>query len=121
MGIHFIGKAHSQVIVFYLVSVPPQQFITVDGGIVEVGAEVQFGIVDIVTMVKEVADHQDILRYLRGICAFSLSPQIRGIRAFPLLLDTGIRAFALFFQVRGIRAFGLSFQVRGIRALRSFS
>jgi regulator of protease activity HflC (stomatin/prohibitin superfamily) len=45
-----------------LFSVPPQQFITCDGGIVEIGAEVQFGIVDIVTMVKEVADHQDILR-----------------------------------------------------------
>jgi hypothetical protein len=52
--------------------VPPQQFITVDGGIVEVGAEVQFGIVDIVTMVKEVADHQDILRY--GAFAHLFSP-----------------------------------------------
>jgi regulator of protease activity HflC (stomatin/prohibitin superfamily) len=45
-------------------SVPPQQFITVDGGIVEMGAEVQFGIVDLVTMVREVADHMDILRSL---------------------------------------------------------
>ncbi len=45
-------------------SVPPQQFITVDGGIVEMGAEIQYGIVDVVTMVREVADHQDILRSL---------------------------------------------------------
>ena len=45
-------------------AVPPQQFITVDGGIVEMGAEIQYGIVDVVTMVTEVADHQDILRSL---------------------------------------------------------
>eukprot|EP00090_Calanus_glacialis_P004255 TRINITY_DN13146_c0_g1_i1.p1 TRINITY_DN13146_c0_g1~~TRINITY_DN13146_c0_g1_i1.p1 ORF type:complete len:486 (-),score=92.30 TRINITY_DN13146_c0_g1_i1:1119-2576(-) len=45
-------------------SVPPQQFITQDGGIVEMGAEVQYAIVDVATMVKEVADHQDILRSL---------------------------------------------------------
>ena len=45
-------------------SVPPQQFITNDGGIVEMGAEVQYAIVDVATMVKEVADHQDILRSL---------------------------------------------------------
>lgn len=45
-------------------SVPPQQFITVDGGIVEMGAEIQYGIVDVVTMISEVADHQDILRSL---------------------------------------------------------
>ena len=45
-------------------SVPPQQFITSDGGIVEVGGEIQYGIVDVVTMVSEVADHQDILRSL---------------------------------------------------------
>ena len=38
------------------------QFITCDGGIVELGAEIQYGIVDVVTMVSEVADHQDILR-----------------------------------------------------------
>ncbi len=82
---------------FYLVSVPPQQFITVDGGIVEVGAEVQFGIVDIVTMVKEVADHQDILRY-GAFAPFSPSPEIRGIRAF-----------------------ALSSQIWGVCALQSFS
>ena len=35
-------------------SVPPQQFITCDGGIVEMGAEIQFGIVDVVTMISEV-------------------------------------------------------------------
>ena len=45
-------------------AVPPQQFITCDGGIVEMGAEIQYGIVDVVTMVSEVADHQDILRSL---------------------------------------------------------
>ena len=45
-------------------AVPPQQFITADGGIVEMGAEIQYGIVDVVTMVSEVADHQDILRSL---------------------------------------------------------
>jgi hypothetical protein len=45
-------------------AVPPQQFITCDGGIVEMGAEIQFGIVDVVTMISEVADHQDILRSL---------------------------------------------------------
>lgn len=45
-------------------SVPPQQFITFDGGIVEMGAEVQFGITDPVAMIKEVADHQDIIRSL---------------------------------------------------------
>ena len=43
-------------------SVPPQQFITYDGGIVELGVEIQFGITDPIAMVKEVADHQDILR-----------------------------------------------------------
>merc|ERR1711953_1322842 len=45
-------------------SVPPQQFITCDGGIIEMGADIQYGIVDVVTMVSEVADHQDILRSL---------------------------------------------------------
>lgn len=45
-------------------NVSPQQFITCDGGIVELGAEIQYGIVDVVTMVSEVADHQDILRSL---------------------------------------------------------
>lgn len=45
-------------------SVPPQQFITGDGGIVEMGADVQYGIVDVVTMIREVADHQEILRSL---------------------------------------------------------
>ena len=45
-------------------SVPPQQFISADGGIVEMGAEIQYGIVDVVTMVREVADHQEILRSL---------------------------------------------------------
>ncbi len=45
-------------------AVPPQQFITCDGGIVEMGAEIQFGIVDVVTMISEVADHQEILRSL---------------------------------------------------------
>lgn len=45
-------------------AVPPQQFITCDGGIVEMGAEIQYGIVDVVTMISEVADHQDILRSL---------------------------------------------------------
>ena len=35
-------------------AVPPQQFITCDGGIVEMGAEIQFGIVDVVTMISEV-------------------------------------------------------------------
>jgi len=45
-------------------SVPPQQFISRDGGIAEMGAEIQYGIVDVETMVREVADHQDILRSL---------------------------------------------------------
>ena len=45
-------------------SVPPQQFISCDGGIVEIGAEIQYGIVDVVTMVSEIVDHQDILRSL---------------------------------------------------------
>lgn len=45
-------------------SVPPQQFISQDGGIVEMGAEVQYAITDVATMVREVADHQDILRSL---------------------------------------------------------
>jgi hypothetical protein len=44
--------------------VPPQQFITCDGGIIEMGAEIQYGIVDVITMVSEVVDHQDILRSL---------------------------------------------------------
>ena len=39
-------------------SVPPQQLITNDGGIIEIGAEVQYGITDVVVMVREVADHQ---------------------------------------------------------------
>jgi len=45
-------------------SVPPQQFITQDGGIMEMGAEIQFEITDVETMVREVVDHQDILRSL---------------------------------------------------------
>jgi len=45
-------------------SVPPQQFITNDGGIAEMGAEVQYAITDVTTMVRELADHQDILRSL---------------------------------------------------------
>ncbi|CAB4070240.1 unnamed protein product [Lepeophtheirus salmonis] len=45
-------------------AVPPQQFITADGGIVEMGAEIQYTIVDVVTMISEVADHQEILRSL---------------------------------------------------------
>merc|ERR1712038_1028810 len=45
-------------------SVPPQQLITHDGGIIEIGAEVQYAITDVVVMVREVADHQDILRSL---------------------------------------------------------
>lgn len=45
-------------------SVPPLQFITADGGIMEMGAEVQFEITDVETMVREVKDHQDILRSL---------------------------------------------------------
>jgi len=45
-------------------SVPPQQFITQDGGIMEMGAEVQFEFTDVETMVREVRDHQDILRSL---------------------------------------------------------
>ena len=39
-------------------SVPPQQLITNDGGIIEIGAEVQYGITDVVVMGREVADHQ---------------------------------------------------------------
>jgi len=45
-------------------SVPPLQFITADGGIMEMGAEVQFEITDVETMVREVKDHQDTLRSL---------------------------------------------------------
>jgi len=45
-------------------SVPPQQFISSDGGIVEMGAEVYYVITDVETMVREVADHQDMLRSL---------------------------------------------------------
>jgi len=45
-------------------SVPPQQFISQDGGIIEMGADIQYLIVDVETMVKEVADYQDILRSL---------------------------------------------------------
>ena len=45
-------------------SVPPQQFITQDGGIMDMGAEIQFEITDVETMVREVVDHQDILRSL---------------------------------------------------------
>ncbi len=45
-------------------SVPPQQAMTADGGVVEVGAEVRFAIVDLITVVREVADHMDILRSL---------------------------------------------------------
>ena len=47
-------------------AVPPQQFITIDGGIVEMGAEIQYGIVDVVTMVSEVADHQVNVRITRN-------------------------------------------------------
>ena len=39
-------------------AVPPQQFITWDGGIVEMGADIQYCINDVVTMASEVADHQ---------------------------------------------------------------
>ena len=39
-------------------AVPPQQFITWDGGIVEIGADIQYCINDVVTMASEVADHQ---------------------------------------------------------------
>ena len=45
-------------------SVPPQQLISCDGGIVEIGAEIQYGICDLVTMNNEIMDHQDILRSL---------------------------------------------------------
>jgi len=45
-------------------SVPPQQFVTSDGGIAEMGGDIQYGIVDVVTMVSEVVDHQLILRSL---------------------------------------------------------
>lgn len=44
-------------------AVPPQQFITCDGGIVEMGAEIQYGIVDVITMVSEVADHKVNVNY----------------------------------------------------------
>ena len=44
--------------------IPPQQFISCDGGIVEIGAEIQYGICDVVTMDNEITDHQDILRSL---------------------------------------------------------
>ena len=39
-------------------AVPPQQFITWDGGIVEMGADIQYCINDVITMASEVADHQ---------------------------------------------------------------
>jgi hypothetical protein len=98
-----------------LVSVPPQQFITVDGGIVEVGAEVQFGIVDIVTMVKEVADHQDILRY--GAFAHFLSPLIYGhSRIFSPLRYGAFAPCGPSPDVPDIRVFSPSSQIRGIRA-----
>merc|ERR1711983_320471 len=45
-------------------SVPPQQFVTSDGGIAEMGGDIQYGIVDVVTMVSEVFNHQEILRSL---------------------------------------------------------
>ena len=45
-------------------SVPPQQFVTSDGGIAEMGGDIQYGIVDVVTMVSEVVNHQEILRSL---------------------------------------------------------
>ena len=36
-------------------SVPPQQFVTSDGGIAEMGGDIQYGIVDVVTMVRLIA------------------------------------------------------------------
>jgi len=45
-------------------SVPPQQLITHDGGIIEIGAEVQYVVSDCVALVREVADHQEMIRSL---------------------------------------------------------
>jgi len=45
-------------------SVPPQQLITHDGGIIEIGAEVHYAVTDCVALVREVADHQEMIRSL---------------------------------------------------------
>ena len=45
-------------------STKPKKYFVQDGGIMEMGAEVQFEITDVETMVREVRDHQDILRSL---------------------------------------------------------
>ena len=65
-------------------SVPPQQLITNDGGIIEIGAEMQYGITDVVVMVREVADHQDILR---SDIAVSYSAQSQSSVSVPINLN----------------------------------
>jgi len=38
----------------------PQQLITWEGGIVEIGAELQYSINDVLNMASEMADHQEL-------------------------------------------------------------
>jgi len=45
-------------------SVPPQQIITHDGAIIEIGAEVHYAVTDCVALVSQVADYQEMLRSL---------------------------------------------------------
>lgn len=45
-------------------SVPPQQLITHDGGIIEIGAEIHYAVTDCVALVREVANHQEMIRSL---------------------------------------------------------
>jgi putative sterol carrier protein len=45
-------------------SVPPQQLITHDGGIIEIGAEVHYAVTDCVALVSQVCDYQEMLRSL---------------------------------------------------------
>ena len=70
-------------------SVPPQQLITNDGGIIEIGAEVQYGITDVVVMVREVADHQDILRSLGKTVLVRLlaKKHVRSVCSVSLVID----------------------------------
>ena len=46
-------------------SVPPQQLISCDGGIVEIGAEIQYGICDLVTMNNEIMDIYFLITHLK--------------------------------------------------------
>ena len=71
-------------------AVPPQQFITWDGGIVEMGADIQYCINDVITMASEVADHQvklkkRKLRLFVSKCLFYINQRSTFIQTYKTL------------------------------------